>query len=69
MANLYPLFAVGLPCENKFCQQVLDYSPLNFWWDGGAAVSMFFVLSSLVLSRSTLVSAMNNHLPADTLAC
>lgn len=44
------VIAYGLPCENKFCQQILDYSPLNFWWDGGAAVSMFFVLSGLVLS-------------------
>lgn len=44
------VIAYGLPCESQYCQLILDRSPLNFWWDGGAAVSMFFVLSGLVLS-------------------
>ncbi len=44
------VIAYGLPCETPFCQQVLDFSPLHIWWDGSAAVSMFFVLSGLVLS-------------------
>ncbi|WP_347989556.1 acyltransferase [Methylomonas sp. AM2-LC] len=44
------IIAYGLPCQETVCQYVLDYSPLHFWWDGGAAVSMFFVLSGLVLS-------------------
>lgn len=44
------VIAYGLPCETPLCRQVLDFSPLHFWWDGSAAVSMFFVLSGLVLS-------------------
>lgn len=44
------VIAYGLPCETPVCQQILDYSPLHIWWDGSAAVSMFFVLSGLVLS-------------------
>lgn len=44
------VIAYGLPCETPLCQQVLDFSPLHIWWDGTAAVSMFFVLSGLVLS-------------------
>jgi peptidoglycan/LPS O-acetylase OafA/YrhL len=44
------VIAYGLPCETPMCQQILDYSPLHMWWDGSAAVSMFFVLSGLVLS-------------------
>lgn len=44
------VIAYGLPCETALCQQVLDFSPLHIWWDGTAAVSMFFVLSGLVLS-------------------
>lgn len=44
------VIAYGLPCQNEICLRVLDFSPLNFWWDGSAAVSMFFVLSGLVLS-------------------
>ena len=44
------IIGYGLPCQGLLCEQVLDYSPLHFWWDGGAAVSMFFVLSGLVLS-------------------
>jgi peptidoglycan/LPS O-acetylase OafA/YrhL len=42
--------AYDLPCKNSFCKHILDYSPLHIWWDGSAAVSMFFVLSGLVLS-------------------
>ena len=48
--NEHFVIAYGLPCENVVCQHLLDYSPLHIWWDGGAAVSMFFVLSGLVLS-------------------
>jgi len=44
------IIAFGLPCENATCQNTLDSTPLNFWWNGSAAVSMFFVLSGLVLS-------------------
>lgn len=44
------IIAYGLPCENALCQKILDSAPLNFWWNGSAAVSMFFVLSGLVLS-------------------
>lgn len=48
--NEHFVIAYGLPCESSLCRRVLDYSPLNIWWDGSAAVSMFFVLSGLVLS-------------------
>ncbi|MBM3202945.1 acyltransferase [Candidatus Woesearchaeota archaeon] len=44
------IIAYGLPCTGSLCSQLLDYSPLHLWWDGTAAVSMFFVLSGLVLS-------------------
>ena len=44
------VIAYGLPCQNELCRRILDFTPLNFWWDGSAAVSMFFVLSGLVLS-------------------
>lgn len=44
------IIAYGLPCESLSCQQLLDFSPLHIWWDGAAAVSMFFVLSGVVLS-------------------
>ncbi|MGZ5000470.1 MAG: acyltransferase family protein [Methylomonas sp.] len=44
------VIAYGLPCQGQRCQQILDTPPFNFWWDGGAAVSMFFVLSGMVLS-------------------
>lgn len=48
--NEHFVIGYGLPCQTAFCRQILDYSPLHFWWDGEAAVSMFFVLSGLVLS-------------------
>ena len=48
--NEHFVIAYGSPCENLFCQRILDYTPLHIWWDGSAAVSMFFVLSGLVLS-------------------
>lgn len=48
--NEHFVIAYGFPCESKQCMYWLDYSPLHFWWDGTAAVSMFFVLSGLVLS-------------------
>lgn len=44
------MIAYGLPCSGALCSRILDYSPLHIWWDGSAAVSMFFVLSGLVLS-------------------
>lgn len=44
------VIAYGLPCQSSTCQAILDASPLNVWWDGSAAVAMFFVLSGLVLS-------------------
>ena len=48
--NEHFVIAYGLPCKDALCQRILDYSPLHIWWDGGAAVSMFFVLSGFVLS-------------------
>jgi peptidoglycan/LPS O-acetylase OafA/YrhL len=39
-----------LPCASVACDRLLTYTPLRFWWDGSAAVSMFFVLSGMVLS-------------------
>lgn len=39
-----------LPCRSDFCNRLLTYSPLHIFWDGAAAVSLFFVLSGLVLS-------------------
>ncbi len=42
--------AYDLPCRSDYCDRLLTYSPLHIWWDGGAAFSLFFVLSGLVLS-------------------
>ena len=42
--------AYDLPCVDSFCKNLLDLTPLHIWWDGSAAVSIFFVLSGLVLS-------------------
>ncbi len=39
--------AYGLPGPTW----ALTFTPLHIWWDGAAAVSLFFVLSGLVLSR------------------
>jgi peptidoglycan/LPS O-acetylase OafA/YrhL len=39
-----------LPCRGDVCNRLLSNTPLHVWWDGGAAVSLFFVLSGLVLS-------------------
>lgn len=44
------VISYGLPCSSEACRYWLDFSPLHIWWDGSAAVSMFFVLSGLVLS-------------------
>ena len=44
------IIAYGLPCEADVCQSLFENAPLHIFWDGGAAVSMFFVLSGLVLS-------------------
>lgn len=56
------VIAYGLPCQNKSCQEILDFPPLNFWWDGSAAVSMFFVLSGLVLSLKYFRASNTLHL-------
>jgi len=39
-----------LPCRSETCNRLLSNTPLHLWWDGAAAVSLFFVLSGLVLS-------------------
>ena len=39
-----------LPCRTDVCNRLLSNTPLHIGWDGGAAVSLFFVLSGLVLS-------------------
>lgn len=54
------IIGYGLPCTGTLCSQILDFSPLHIWWDGTAAVSMFFVLSGLVLS---LKYFRNGHTP------
>ncbi|MFZ4503527.1 MAG: acyltransferase family protein [Methylovulum sp.] len=50
VVNEHFVIAYGLPCKAALCSQWLDNSPLHIWWDGTAAVSMFFVLSGFVLS-------------------
>ena len=42
--------AYDLPCRGEVCKRLLSNTPLHVWWEGGAAVSLFFVLSGLVLS-------------------
>ena len=42
--------AYDLPCQTGQCNRWLTYTPLHIWWDGNAAVSLFFVLSGLVLA-------------------
>lgn len=54
------VIAYGLPCQTPLCSRILDFSPLHFWWEGSAAVSMFFVLSGLVLS---LKYFQHGHMP------
>jgi peptidoglycan/LPS O-acetylase OafA/YrhL len=39
-----------LPVQDAFWRKAWDFSPLHIFWDGSAAVSLFFVLSGLVLS-------------------
>lgn len=56
------VIAYGLPCTGTVCSQLLDYSPLHIWWDGTAAVSMFFVLSGLVLSFKYFREGHSPHL-------
>ena len=56
------VIAFGLPCTGELCAQLLDNSPLHIWWDGSAAVSMFFVLSGLVLSLRHFRSATDPNL-------
>src|SRR4051794_39802460 len=59
VANHYVL-AYGMP---KW-QWVLSRTPLSIWWDGPAAVSMFFVLSGLVLSIKHFHATKNPSLHA-----
>ncbi len=49
IASHYVL-SYGLPCHNPLCERLLTDSMLHIWWDGYAAVSMFFVLSGFVLT-------------------
>jgi peptidoglycan/LPS O-acetylase OafA/YrhL len=42
--------AYGWPTGSQAVKQALTYSPLHIVWDGFAAVSLFYVLSGLVLS-------------------
>ncbi|MES2207214.1 MAG: acyltransferase [Pseudomonadota bacterium] len=49
IASHYVL-SYGLPCKDALCDMILTESALHFWWDGYAAVSMFFVLSGFVLT-------------------
>ncbi|MCD6389977.1 MAG: acyltransferase [Desulfobulbaceae bacterium] len=46
-------FALGYGALVPF-QTVLEHTPLHLFWDGSAAVSMFFVLSGFVLSLKYL---------------
>ncbi len=43
--------AYGWPTESQIMKRVWTYSPLHIFWDGFAAVSLFYVLSGLVLSN------------------
>lgn len=56
------VIAFGLPCTGEWCSRLLDISPLHIWWDGSAAVSMFFVLSGLVLSLRHFRSGTDHNL-------
>ncbi len=60
--NEHFVIAYGLPCQNLLCQAWLDAPPLNVWWNGTAAVSMFFVLSGLVLSLKYFRDSSNPNL-------
>jgi peptidoglycan/LPS O-acetylase OafA/YrhL len=42
--------AYGLPTKSLVAKQAWTYTPLHIFWDGFAAVSLFYVLSGLVLS-------------------
>jgi peptidoglycan/LPS O-acetylase OafA/YrhL len=44
------LGAYGWPTKSVAARQAWTYSPLHIFWDGFAAVSLFYVLSGLVLS-------------------
>lgn len=44
------VLAFGLPAGSESLRYWLTFSPLHVWWDGFAAVSLFFVLSGFVLS-------------------
>jgi peptidoglycan/LPS O-acetylase OafA/YrhL len=49
------VIAYGLPCQNFFCQALLDSSPFNFWWNGSAAVDLFYHLNIFAMIRNCLV--------------
>jgi peptidoglycan/LPS O-acetylase OafA/YrhL len=44
------ILAYGLPTQSQLWRQAWKYTPLHILWDGSGAVSLFFVLSGLVLS-------------------
>jgi len=44
------ILAYGLPTHSRFWRQAWTFTPLHILWDGSGAVSLFFVLSGLVLS-------------------
>jgi peptidoglycan/LPS O-acetylase OafA/YrhL len=49
IASHYVL-SYGLLCKKAWCDRLLSNTPFHIWWDGYAAVSLFFVLSGFVLS-------------------
>lgn len=57
-----------LPCRGMFCDYVLSATLLHLWWDGQAAVTLFFVLSGLVLSLRYFQQAHPPSLSAASLA-
>jgi peptidoglycan/LPS O-acetylase OafA/YrhL len=48
--NCHYVESHDLPCRGMFCDYLLSETMLHLWWDGQAAVTLFFVLSGLVLS-------------------
>jgi peptidoglycan/LPS O-acetylase OafA/YrhL len=67
--NEHFVIAYGLPCVSEQCKARLDASPLNVWWDGSAAVAMFFVLSGLVLSMKYADKSRHDNIePFDLMA-
>jgi peptidoglycan/LPS O-acetylase OafA/YrhL len=62
----------GWPTKSIAVKQAWTYSPLHIVWDGFAAVSLFYVLSGLVLSAASFsnqpcvshLAAVSGHLPS-----